>query len=82
MHLNNQCLILYYVSIFFLQAVNNLVVLGREEAGAERIFQNNGLHLLMQLVETKDPELILSAVRTLSGMCTGHRARVSLLHLL
>ncbi|XP_073526665.1 protein unc-45 homolog B [Phyllobates terribilis] len=59
------------------KAVNNLIVLGREEAGAERIFQNNGVNLLLQLVATKDTELILSAVRTLSGMCTGHRARAA-----
>ncbi|XP_073429640.1 protein unc-45 homolog B isoform X2 [Dendrobates tinctorius] len=64
------------------KAVNNLIVLGREEAGAERIFQNNGVNLLLQLVATKDTELILSAVRTLSGMCTGHRARAAvILHL-
>ncbi|KAM5181460.1 protein unc-45 homolog B [Mantella aurantiaca] len=64
------------------KAVNNLIVLGREDAGAERIFQNNGVNLLMQLVDTKDPELILSAVRTLSGMCTGHRTRATaILHL-
>ncbi|XP_053310788.1 protein unc-45 homolog B [Spea bombifrons] len=64
------------------KAANNLIVLGREDAGAERIFQNNGVNLLLQLVETKDPELILSAVRTLSGMCTGHRARATaILHL-
>lgn len=60
-----------------IQAANNLIVLGREEAGAERIFQNNGVNLLLQLIETKNPELILAAVRTLSGMCTGHKARVS-----
>lgn len=58
------------------QAANNLIVLGREEAGAERIFQNNGVALLLQLVDTKRPELMLAAVRTLSGMCSGHRARV------
>ncbi|PIO28968.1 hypothetical protein AB205_0070370 [Aquarana catesbeiana] len=64
------------------KALNNLIVLGREDAGAERIFQNNGVNLLMELVATKDPELILSAVRTLSGMCTGHRARATaILHL-
>ncbi|KAM4699481.1 protein unc-45 homolog B [Discoglossus pictus] len=64
------------------KAANNLIVLGREDAGAERIFQNNGVNLLMQLVDTKDPELILSAVRTFSGMCTGHRARATaILHL-
>lgn len=59
------------------QAANNLIVLGREEAGAERIFQNNGVSLLLQLIETKNAELILAAVRTLSGMCMGHKARVS-----
>nr|XP_056720865.1 protein unc-45 homolog B [Euleptes europaea] len=65
------------------KAANNLIVLGREEAGAERIFQNNGLPLLVRLIETKNPELILAAVRTLSGMCTGHKARATaILHLL
>lgn len=58
------------------QAANNLIVLGREEAGAERIFQSNGVALLLQLMDTKRPELVLAAVRTLSGMCSGHRARV------
>ena len=58
------------------QAANNLIVLGREEAGAERIFQNNGVALLLQLMDTKRPELVLAAVRTLSGMCSGHQARV------
>ncbi|KAK2505645.1 hypothetical protein MC885_003987 [Smutsia gigantea] len=59
------------------KAANNLIVLGREEAGAERIFQNNGVALLLQLVDTKRPELVLAAVRTLSGMCSGHQARAT-----
>ncbi|XP_039076556.1 protein unc-45 homolog B isoform X2 [Hyaena hyaena] len=59
------------------KAANNLIVLGREEAGAEMIFQNNGVALLLQLVDTKRPELVLAAVRTLSGMCSGHRARAT-----
>ncbi|XP_057572983.1 protein unc-45 homolog B isoform X2 [Hippopotamus amphibius kiboko] len=59
------------------KAANNLIVLGREEAGAERIFQNNGVALLLQLLDTKRPELMLAAVRTLSGMCSGHRARAT-----
>lgn len=59
------------------KAANNLIVLGREEAGAERIFQNNGVALLLQLMDTKRPELVLAAVRTLSGMCNGHRARAT-----
>ncbi|XP_045693348.1 protein unc-45 homolog B isoform X2 [Phyllostomus hastatus] len=61
------------------KAANNLIVLGREEAGAERIFQNNGVALLLQLMDTKRPELVLAAVRTLSGMCSGHRARATVI---
>ncbi|KAF6300097.1 unc-45 myosin chaperone B [Rhinolophus ferrumequinum] len=61
------------------KAANNLIVLGREEAGAERIFQNNGMALLLQLMDTKRPELVLAAVRTLSGMCSGHRARATVI---
>uniref|UniRef100_A0A673MDA3 Protein unc-45 homolog B n=1 Tax=Sinocyclocheilus rhinocerous TaxID=307959 RepID=A0A673MDA3_9TELE len=57
------------------KAANNLIVLAREDAGAERIFQNNGVPLLMQLIDTGKPDMILAAIRTLSGMCTGHRAR-------
>ncbi|XP_006154467.1 protein unc-45 homolog B [Tupaia chinensis] len=59
------------------KAANNLIVLGREEAGAERIFQSNGVALLLQLMDTKRLELVLAAVRTLSGMCSGHRARAT-----
>ncbi|XP_038660001.1 protein unc-45 homolog B isoform X2 [Scyliorhinus canicula] len=63
------------------KAANNLIVLAREDAGAERIFQNNGLNLLMQLIETKKPELIVSAVRTLAGMCSRHKSRaIAVLH--
>ncbi|NXD69155.1 UN45B protein, partial [Eolophus roseicapillus] len=65
------------------KAANNLIILGREEAGAERIFQNNGVSLLLQLIQTKNPELVLAAVRTLSEMCTGHKARATaILHYL
>ncbi|XP_061033148.1 protein unc-45 homolog B isoform X3 [Eubalaena glacialis] len=59
------------------KAARNLIVLSREEAGAERIFQNNGVALLLQLLDTKRPELMLAAIRTLSGMCSGHRARAT-----
>uniref|UniRef100_A0A673C011 Protein unc-45 homolog B n=1 Tax=Sphaeramia orbicularis TaxID=375764 RepID=A0A673C011_9TELE len=57
------------------KAANNLVVLSREEAGAERIFENNGVPLLLNMIEKGKPEMILAAIRTLSGMCTGHKAR-------
>jgi len=57
------------------KAANNLIVLAREDAGAERIFQNNGVALLLNMIETKKPEMILAAIRTFAGMCTGHKAR-------
>uniref|UniRef100_A0A8D0CGJ0 Protein unc-45 homolog B n=1 Tax=Scleropages formosus TaxID=113540 RepID=A0A8D0CGJ0_SCLFO len=59
------------------KAANNLIVLAREDAGAERIFQNNGMSLLIQLIDTGKPEMVLAAIRTLSGMCTGHKARAT-----
>ncbi|XP_048448543.1 protein unc-45 homolog B, partial [Rhincodon typus] len=63
------------------KAANNLIVLAREDAGAERIFRNNGLNLLMQLIDTKKPELMLAAIRTLSGMCSRHKSRaIAVLH--
>lgn len=64
------------------KAANNLIVLSREDAGAERIFQNNGVPLLLNMIETGKPEMILAAVRTLSGMCTGHKARaMAIIHM-
>ncbi|XP_035235626.1 protein unc-45 homolog B isoform X2 [Anguilla anguilla] len=65
------------------KAANNLIVLAREDAGSERIFQNNGVPLLQKLIETGKPEMVLAAIRTLSGMCTGHRARATaIVHLM
>uniref|UniRef100_A0A674EWJ2 Protein unc-45 homolog B n=1 Tax=Salmo trutta TaxID=8032 RepID=A0A674EWJ2_SALTR len=58
------------------KAANNLVVLAREDAGAERIFQNNGVPLLLDMLETGKVEMVLAAIRTFAGMCTGHKARV------
>ncbi|XP_076586644.1 protein unc-45 homolog B [Chaetodon auriga] len=64
------------------KAANNLIVLSREDAGAERIFQGNGVPLLLNMIETGKPEMILAAVRTLSGMCTGHKARaMAIIHM-
>ncbi|KAM4576600.1 protein unc-45 homolog B-like isoform 2-T2 [Odontesthes bonariensis] len=57
------------------KAANNLIVLSREDAGAERLFQNNGVPLLLDMIGTGKLEMVLAAVRTLSGMCTGHKAR-------
>uniref|UniRef100_A0A8C5APR1 Protein unc-45 homolog B n=1 Tax=Gadus morhua TaxID=8049 RepID=A0A8C5APR1_GADMO len=57
------------------KAANNLIVLAREDAGAERIFQNNGVPLLMNMIDSGKPAMMLASIRTLSGMCTGHKAR-------
>lgn len=59
------------------QAAQNLIVLAREEPGAEKIFQSDGVRLLLQLLDTGRLDMILAAVRTLAGLCQGHRSRVS-----
>uniref|UniRef100_A0A6Q2X2V3 Protein unc-45 homolog B n=2 Tax=Esox lucius TaxID=8010 RepID=A0A6Q2X2V3_ESOLU len=64
------------------KAANNLVVLAREDAGAERIFQNNGVALLLDLLGTGKVEMVLAAIRTFAGMCTGHKARaMAIIHM-
>lgn len=65
-----------YLCIFN-QAAQNLVFLSREDAGAEQIFRNDGVKLLQKLLESQQEELILSALRTLVGLCTGHQSRVN-----
>ncbi|KAG5273944.1 hypothetical protein AALO_G00157460 [Alosa alosa] len=57
------------------KAAQNLVVLSREDAGAEQIFRNDGVKLLQRLLESKQEEILLSALRTLVGLCTGHQSR-------
>lgn len=59
------------------QAAQNLVVLSREDAGAEQIFRNDGVKLIQQLLKSKQEDVVLSALRTLVGLCTGHQSRVS-----
>lgn len=59
------------------QAAQNLVVLSREDAGAEQIFRNDGVKLIQRLLQSKQEEVVLSALRTLVGLCTGHQSRVS-----
>uniref|UniRef100_A0A8D3CKT8 Unc-45 myosin chaperone A n=1 Tax=Scophthalmus maximus TaxID=52904 RepID=A0A8D3CKT8_SCOMX len=59
------------------KAAQNLVVLSREEAGAEQIFRNEGVKLIQKLLPSKQEEVVLSALRTLVGLCTGHQSRVS-----
>lgn len=59
------------------QAAQNLVVLSREDAGAEQIFRNDGVKLIQKLLQSKQEDVVLSALRTLVGLCTGHQSRVS-----
>lgn len=61
------------------QAAQNLVVLSREDAGAEQIFRNDGVKLIQKLLQSKQEEVVLSALRTLVGLCTGHQSRVSVI---
>lgn len=58
------------------QASQNLVVLAREDAGAEKIFRNNGVQLLQRLLDTGEADLMLAALRTLVGICSEHQSRV------
>lgn len=51
-------------------------MLAREEAGAEKIFQSDGVRLLTRLLDTAKADLMLAALRTLVGLCSGHRSRV------
>ncbi|XP_053128386.1 protein unc-45 homolog A [Hemicordylus capensis] len=57
------------------KAAQNLIVLAREEPGAEKIFQSDGVRLLLQLLDTSRLDLKLAALRTLTGLCQGHRSR-------
>ncbi|XP_077372055.1 protein unc-45 homolog A [Festucalex cinctus] len=57
------------------KAAQNLVVLSREDAGAEQIFRNDGVRLIDQLLHSKQEEVVLSALRTLVGLCTEHQSR-------
>ncbi|KAM8974607.1 protein unc-45 homolog A [Pelodytes ibericus] len=57
------------------KAAQNLVVLAREDAGAEKIFQSDGVRLLQRMMETKKGDMMLAAMRTLVGLCTGHQTR-------
>ncbi|TRY82435.1 hypothetical protein DNTS_007885 [Danionella cerebrum] len=56
---------------------NMFDILFSEESDKEKREKNNGVPLLLQLLDTGKAEMVLAAVRTLSGMCTGHRARAS-----
>ncbi|MEE6503428.1 hypothetical protein FKM82_004824 [Ascaphus truei] len=57
------------------KAAQNLIVLAREDAGAEKIFQSDGIRLLQRMMDTKKADMMLAALRTLVGLCSGHQSR-------
>ncbi|KAM4677165.1 protein unc-45 homolog A [Discoglossus pictus] len=57
------------------KASQNLIVLAREDAGADKIFQSDGVRLLQRMIDTKKADMMLAAMRTLVGLCTGHQTR-------
>lgn len=69
--------LIVYPCIDLFQAANNLIVLAREPAGAERIFGENGVVHMKKLMLLEDTELVVAALRVISCLCSGHRSRVS-----
>ncbi|XP_038051819.1 protein unc-45 homolog B-like isoform X2 [Patiria miniata] len=59
------------------QAANNLIVLARETAGAERIFSEGGVAKVQPLLQGEDQELVLGGLRVLSCLCQGHKTRAN-----
>ncbi|XP_033646594.1 protein unc-45 homolog B-like [Asterias rubens] len=59
------------------QAANNLIVLAREPAGAERIFAEGAVSKIQHILSSNHKELILAGLRVLSCLCRGHRSRAN-----
>ncbi|XP_069481295.1 protein unc-45 homolog A [Ambystoma mexicanum] len=57
------------------KAAQNLIVLAREDTGAERIFQSDGVKLLLRMMDTGKTDMMLAALRTLVGLSSGHQSR-------
>uniref|UniRef100_A0A4W3I1H7 Unc-45 myosin chaperone A n=1 Tax=Callorhinchus milii TaxID=7868 RepID=A0A4W3I1H7_CALMI len=57
------------------KAVQNLIVLAREDAGAQRIFRSDGVRLLQKMLDTGSTDIMLASLRTLVGLCSGHQSR-------
>ncbi|EFN75678.1 protein unc-45 homolog B [Harpegnathos saltator] len=59
-----------------LLAINNLLVLARERAGAEEIFKQEGVSKITKLVKVEDnEEIICSAIRIVAELCAGNLNR-------
>ncbi|XP_062926331.1 protein unc-45 homolog A-like isoform X2 [Mobula hypostoma] len=61
------------------KAVQNLIVLAREDAGAERIFRSDGARLLQKMLDTRNVDIMLASLRTLVGLCSGHQSRATMI---
>jgi len=60
------------------QAATNLIVLAREEAGAEKIWSSvGGPEHLIQMLDEKDEELRITAVRVLACLANNSRSRAT-----
>lgn len=66
--------------MIFLQAVNNLVVLAREDAGAKFIVEQSGIEKLMGLLDSKDAEIVQAGIRVLACLSNKSKPRVSTLY--
>uniref|UniRef100_A0A8C6YE21 Protein unc-45 homolog B n=1 Tax=Naja naja TaxID=35670 RepID=A0A8C6YE21_NAJNA len=64
------------------KAAQNLIVLAREEPGAEKIFQNDGVCLLLQLLDTGHLDMMIAGLRTFTGLCHICRRTVMLSQLM
>lgn len=66
--------------VFFLiafQAMSNILVLAREEAGAQKIFETGGIEKLNTMLDNQDKDLRLNAIRALSSITKHSKLRVS-----
>lgn len=57
------------------KAAQNLIVLARDDTGAERIFQSDGVKLLLRMLDTGKTDMMLAALRTLVGLSSAHQSR-------
>ncbi|XP_005094603.1 protein unc-45 homolog B isoform X2 [Aplysia californica] len=58
-----------------LQGMNNLVVLGREEVGANMIIREGGLSKLKAVLSERQPEIVQAAVRVLATLSKDSKER-------
>lgn len=67
-----------HLLIVFCQATNNIIVLAREESGAEKIVRENGIFFLHKMAQVKDDfELQQASYRALANLAENSRKRVS-----